>query len=67
MIRQCIVCRKILAESNLNKDRCFYHALPSNDRKKLDERPHGGPLCSSVVKTGFNIATIDYHGGPKDL
>lgn len=67
MIRRCDVCQKILSENNPSNDKCFYHDLPEKEQKKLDERPHGGPLCSSVVKTGFNLVTIEYHGGPKDL
>ena len=66
-LRYCVICGKLLSKHNKSPDRCFYHSLPHKERKKLDEAPHGGPSCSSAVKTGFNIVTIDYHGGPKDL
>ena len=68
-LRYCVVCGKLLSEHNKSPDRCFYHSLPLKEQKKLDAKPHGGPVLgsTSIVKTGFNIVTIDYHGGPKDL
>ena len=68
-IRTCEICKKILAESNPNKGRCFYHALSLKEQKAADNAPTmgGAPLCSSRPNIGFVRAVIDYHGGPKDL
>ena len=68
-VRICEICKKILAKSNPNKNRCFYHALSPKDQKKVNEAPTMGsaPLCSSRPNAGFVRAMLDYHGGPKDL